>query len=319
MSFRNICTACGKCSKEHLTPCETCKLVYYCSEECQKKHAEKHKYDCPKFDFESNKVRIIDGLYIPFNIKLYESMFKGKKPEIIWKKLIVTLCEPYVNRFIYHEGNGNFVERYPDAAEYFKLKIITFAKLYILSKKKANFAKVERRLRRESELLEVETVIRKIENDLYIFRKVYHKDELYFEIAEMCSKEYVQSLKGYFRLKGFKEYLLKKKGAEFSCGREKFFTVPDEENKFYQKHTRFSVYFQAVPFDKRFKECSKCEDPYGAECDYLVDVICDEAFFLEKMYYFKNAKENLRKLGQAGIWDIHNNEGYKQVMEEIKK
>ena len=38
--------SCRKCTKETSTQCSGCKIVYYCSKECQKSSWKKHKVDC---------------------------------------------------------------------------------------------------------------------------------------------------------------------------------------------------------------------------------------------------------------------------------
>lgn len=75
----NPCASCGKPAKQF---CSSCKSVFYCSKDCQKKGWKSHKPNCRPFTIQTHPIYGRQAFYvyknIEFNLKTFVKLYTGK-------------------------------------------------------------------------------------------------------------------------------------------------------------------------------------------------------------------------------------------------
>lgn len=287
MSFENICFQCFKVFEQKLKCCSRCKIVCYCSTDCQEKNWRIHSSNCPRKDFLFKTLNITKSS-MQENILHYMKKFDKENPEKIWKTLIYVCSEPFCQRNIYNQKTDTWIDMYPNAKEYFRNKILTLIKNYVKNKGRINFVDVEKKLRKESKLYFVEESIFTQKNEFKLCQQFFLGKKPYFKRTRKISRFQV----GYF----FSVY------QKNSCTR-KLFLIDVKAGDPIILNSCFPIFLTAALPNKLSMTYGKLVDAFEYdECDYVLDVIVD----ISPQYYkdclpFKTPEVNMEKLKDAGL------------------
>ena len=110
LSAPNMCANCGKGEEEsaNLKSCAACKLVKYCSRDCQATHRPQHKKACKKRAAELHYEKLFKQPPLqyedcPICFMLLPTLMPGRKYQTCCGKMICSGC---VHAPVYdHEGN----------------------------------------------------------------------------------------------------------------------------------------------------------------------------------------------------------------------